>query len=173
VLTEAPCSVCFVPLDAPPRLERVLAGIDLDHAGHELLSHAARLCHAARAEELLAVHSCFRETLDDGETSRERFHTARTLDLFRFMARAELNGVTCTPLLEEARAPHRALSRMASEHRADLVLVGRRPGAAARIASELLWDCPAPLVQLLLPKLAVGLRDMLRRVFSNPEPMFN
>lgn len=173
VLTEAPCSVCFVPEGAEPKLTRVIAGIELDSTGHTLLARAARLCHEARAEELIALYSYFQDSSNDDESGRERFRTERTLDLFRFMARAELSGVSCTPVAEEAPAAHRALARVACERQADLVVVGHRPGTASPVTRELLWDCPSPLVQVRLGDRQTGWKGAMRRVFSNPEPKFN
>lgn len=172
VLTESPCSVCLVPEQAPSRIGCILAGIDLDESGRRVLSQAASLYHSAQAEELIALHSCFHETASEDEHQRERFRFERTLDLLRFMARASLSGISCTPLTEEAASPHSALARVARERSADLVVVGRRSGSAPRVSGGLLWECAQPLVQVLLPGPG-GVKGALRRIFSNPEPKFN
>ncbi len=169
VLAESPCSICLVTERAPSRIERIVAGIDLDDSGQEVLTQAASLYHSTGAEELIALHSCFHETLSDDEEHHERFRFEREIALLRFMSRARLPGVSCTPLVEEAAQPHRALARVASQLAADLVVVGRRSGSAPRISNRLLWECTSPLVQVLLPDTGGGLRAFLRRFFSNPD----
>lgn len=173
VLSESPCSVCLVPEEAPSRIGRILAGIHLDDSGRGVLSQAASLYRCAKAEELIALHSCFHESVSEDEFQHQRFRSERTLDLWRFMARANLPGVCCTPLMEEAATPHRALARVARERSADLVVVGRRSGSAPRVSAGLLWECTQPLVQVLLPGAGDGVRGLLRRIFSHPEPKFN
>ena len=105
-----------------------------------VLSQAASLYRCAKAEELIALHSCFHESVSEDEFQHQRFRSERTLDLWRFMARANLPGVCCTPLMEEAANPHRALARVAKERSADLVMVGRRSGSAPRVSAGLLWN---------------------------------
>lgn len=162
ILAEAPCSVCFVPSGAPPRLRRVVAGLELDAAGRALLDQAVQLCYAAHSMELIGVHACAREIKSD-----------RWDELRRMLGQVEVSGLSCTPLMEDDSAPQRALARVAAARQADLVVVGRKPGAAPRVAYSLLWDCQVPVVQMLLRMAASGLRGFLRRVFSNPEPQFN
>jgi hypothetical protein len=162
ILADAPCSVCFVPQGAPPRLQRVVAGVELDTSGRALLDQAVQLCCAARSEELIAVHACAREGKLD-----------RSIELFRMLGEIDTADVVCTPLMEDDSAPQRALARIAAGRQADLVVVGRKPGAAPRVAYSLLWDCQVPVAQVLLPAAGNGLRGLLRRVFSNPEPKFN
>lgn len=178
LLRGAPCSVCFVPQEAPPRAERILAGIDLNSAGRALLSRATDLYRDLSAEELIAVHCCFLETTAIDESLQEYSRFERTMDLFHFMSRAELNGVACTPVLGEGATAHTALARVVKEQGADLVVVGREPGGRANIMRDLLWTCTSPAVQLLLPdpsdaSFTERLGRNLRRIFSNPEPMFN
>jgi nucleotide-binding universal stress UspA family protein len=162
ILAEAPCSVCFVPSGAAPRLRRVVAGLELDAAGRALLDQAVQLCYAAHSAELIGVHACAREMKSD-----------RLEELKRLLGRVDVRGLSCTPLMEDDSAPQRALARVAAARQADLVVVGRKPGAAPRVAYSLLWDCQVPVVQMLLRMAASGVRGFLRRVFSNPEPQFN
>jgi nucleotide-binding universal stress UspA family protein len=173
LLVESPCSICLVPEGAPARIDCILTGISLDESGRHLLDRAASLYRSTRAQELIALYSCFHDSVCSDEDQHQEFVSERTLALLRFMTKARPAGVSCTPLIEEAAEPHRALARVAAERSADLVVVGRRRGAAPRVSASLLWDCPAPLVQVLLPGPARGIRTVLRRVFSNPEPKFN
>lgn len=178
ILRAAPCSVCFLPPEAPAKADRILAGIDLNGAGRALLARATQLCRGVSAEELIAVHCCFRESADDDESTRERFRFERMLRLFRFMSHAELNGVACTPVLEEGATAHKALARVVSERSADLVVMGREPGGRASIMGEFLWNCASPTLQVLLPhppgtSLAGRLARNVRKILSHPEPTFN
>jgi NAD-dependent deacetylase len=146
------CSHC----SAPPVAD------EAEHLGPELPRCPA--CASRGRDSLLRPHIVwFGEMLDPAHLQRVE----------RFMARANLPGVCCTPLMEEAANPHRALARVAKERSADLVMVGRRSGSAPRVSAGLLWECTLPLVQVLLPGAGDGLRGLLRRVFSHPEPKFN
>lgn len=178
ILRAAPCSVCFLPEDAPAKAERILAGIDLNSAGRALLARVTQLSRGVSAEELLAVHCCLNEMTADDEAVREHFRFERTLGLFRFMSHAELNGVACTPILEEGAIAHKALARVVAERSADLVVMGREPGGRASIMSEFLWNCASPAVQVLLPdphgsSLLRRCARSVRKILSNPEPTFN
>lgn len=173
VLNESPCSVCMVPRQSPSQIGCILAGIDLDDTGRELLNRAASLYESTQAAELIALYSCPYDAMWDDEQQRERFRSERTLDMLRFMARIRLPRIYCTPLVEEAAHPHRALARVARERGADLVVVGRRSGSAPRVSPQLLWECAQPVIQVLLPGSGSGLREFLRKIFPHPEPKFN
>ena len=51
LIGEAPCSVCVVPDGAAPRLDRVVAGIELSPEGAQLLERMAHVCASWGAEE--------------------------------------------------------------------------------------------------------------------------
>jgi nucleotide-binding universal stress UspA family protein len=159
ILTECPCSVLFVPPDARPVIRRVVAGFDVDAAGQALLDRTVEFCYAARVEELAGVHATARETKLD-----------RSMALFRLLGHVNLEGLACTPVLADDSAPARALARVATERGADLIVVGRRPGASPRVALALLEDCPFPVMQILLPVPAAGVRGLLRRIFAGSNP---
>jgi len=174
VLSKAPCSVCLAPRRSPSRIERVLVGIDLDEASRAVLEHAAALCRGVGADELIVVHCCSPDIyLDLDEAQLEQFRSERTLELYRFMARCALRGISCTPVIEQGTEPHRALARAARERSADLIVAGRKNGVTPRTAAGLVRDCTLPVVQVLLPSPPDSLRSRLRRLFSNPEPKFS
>jgi hypothetical protein len=173
LVSEAPCSVCLLPPNVAPRIERAIAGVDLSHKGRALLASAARFCGQTGAEELIALHSCFRETLIGEDQIGESFLDRRLVDLHRLLPRAALAHLDCTPAVEESVSHDRALLRAIRAHKADVVVVGRwgrLPTALAypsRELENLLWHCPVPLLQVLLFK-ALG-----ARLFVNQEPVFN
>jgi hypothetical protein len=131
-----------------------VAGFDLD-GGQVLLERTVRFCYAARVEELAGVHACARETKLD-----------RSMTLFRLLGHVDVEGLVCTPVLADDSVPQRALARVAVERGADLIVVGRKSGASPRVALALLEDCPLPVMQILLPVPAAGVRGLLRRIFA-------
>ncbi len=173
ILSESPCSVCLAPKRPPTRIERVLVGIKLDETSRAVLERAASLCRGLGADELIVAHCCSPDVyLDLDEAQMEQFRSERTLELYRFLARCSLRGISCTPVIEEGTEPHRALARVARQRSADLIVAGRRNGVAPRTAAGLVRECTAPVVQVLLPAPPDSLRARLRRIFSNPEPKF-
>ncbi|MCW5983469.1 MAG: universal stress protein [Bryobacteraceae bacterium] len=174
LLRQATCSVCYVPERGADGIGRPLAAIKLEPQGSQLLEFAARLSSAARAEELIAMHTCFRDTLYGGSEADERFRQENVLEMYRFVARANLYGAPATPVVEENTRYETAMLKVARERNADLLLVGASdPPLLARDwgAEQLLWQCQAPLIQAVLhPRKSPSL---WKRVFSQPEPAFN
>jgi nucleotide-binding universal stress UspA family protein len=176
LVAESPCSVCFVPNGAAPRLDRVVAGVEASPQGAALLERMAHVCDTWGTDELFAVNVAFRETLAGGPETDERFQQESMLDLYKFMARVPLNGTSCTPVLEEHGRFDRALLKAAAEHNAAMVVVGRSTshswltGPAA--SEELLWECPVPLLQVGAGKVSL-LDSVKRRLHTAPEPPFN
>jgi hypothetical protein len=171
LLSEAPCSVCLAPANRTLRIRRVLAGIELTEGGRALLGSAAALCRRSGVEELIALHACFRDSIVDDEAIERRFREEMTLALYRFMARAPVGGINCTPVLEDCARYGRALLRAAERYSPDLIVVGRGSG---RESSELLWESPAPVLYARLEAQPLSFREAWkRRWFSTPEPRFN
>jgi nucleotide-binding universal stress UspA family protein len=180
LLSEAPCSVCFVPHGSLPRVRRVVAGIDLDSQGAAVLARASSVCANLGAEELVAVHACRLETWVESPQNTERFRHEKMLELYRFMARARLGGVNCTPVLEADSTFPQALLRAAMRDSADLLIIGQSPTRHIRLlsppreAGALLSECRLPLLHLRTGGRKPSLLTFLRkRVFSQPEPSFN
>jgi len=174
VFAKSPCHVCLVPQRTAARIQRILIGITLDDAGHALLEGAASLCHTVQANELLAVHCASPDPyIDWNDTQLEQFRSAHMLELYRFMARAKLDHVSCTPVLEEAIDHARALARVARSRSADLVVVGKPRGLAPRVAPALAKNGSAPVIQLLLPPRKEGVRGTLKRLFPRSQPKFS
>ena len=172
-ILTAPGSTYFGGASPLVKVARIVVGVELDHSGQALLGWATRFSRAVDAEELVVVHSYVRETMVNDDALQEVFRNQRLLDLFRFLSKADLHGVACTPIVEESAAPHEVLARIAGERRADLVMVGKGKKSAARIAGRFLESSRVPLVQVVLPDLDRGWKGILRRVFSQQEPAFN
>ncbi|MEX2299454.1 MAG: universal stress protein [Bryobacterales bacterium] len=180
LVSEAPCSVCLVPPNVALKIDRAIAGVDLSPKGQALLASAARFCGQTGAEELIALHSCFRETLIGDDQIAESFLDRRLVDLHRLLPRAALAKLDCTPAVEQSVTHDRALLRAVCAHEADVLVVGRwglLPASLAypsRELENLLWHCPVPLLQVLLSKHRIPFFQALgARLFANPEPVFN
>ena len=154
-------------------LERIVVGVDLTDSGRLLLDWSTRFSRTTKAEELAVVHAYRGSVLNDGDDdARESLRTQRLLDLFRFLGTAELNGMACTPIVEESFAPHRVLARVAQERGAGLLIIGDS-GGSARTARQLARNSLVPLLQIPLPAGHRSLKRALKRIFSEDEPMFN
>jgi nucleotide-binding universal stress UspA family protein len=180
LLTGAPCSVCFVPRRATARITCAVAGVELSAQGKDLLCGVVRLCTRAGSEELIALHAYFPETLAADERVAERQRDDALLDLYRLLPRPELKDLDCTPLVQLTASHGNALLQAVRGRRADLVAVGRFGIADVPLANpsreveELLWECPVPLLQVLLSDHRIPLREVVqKRVFPLPEPVFN
>jgi hypothetical protein len=123
LLFEAPCAVCLVPEGTRPNLRRPMVRVEPTAKGRELLAIAAALSRAAGTDELVAVHSYFRYGLNYEPESLEKLRSERTLELYRFLARADLSGVNCTPVLEDTPRQSDALLRLVSERDSDLLII--------------------------------------------------
>lgn len=167
-LRHADCSICFVPSKMPSSISRMLVCIDLNAAGKHLMTQTARLYQAVGADEVLALHVYYAETV----YSHDSVRAERMKQLQHFVHKTGQAGVSCTPLLEESARPYRTFARVAAEQAADLVVVGRRMGEFSFDKRQFTAHCSIPVLQLLLPKTKLGLRDLVRHVFADPEPTF-
>jgi nucleotide-binding universal stress UspA family protein len=180
LLSEAPCSICLVPPNVAPCLERVVAGVDLSPRSRTLLASAARFCVQSGAEGLIALHSCFRDTLCDSQDFAESYRNQRLLNLYQLLPRSGIADLELIPSIKESPSHDRALLRAVREHSAHLIVVGRwglPPLLLARPSREtenLLWHCPVPLLQVLLSQQPVPfLRALRTRLFPLVEPTYN
>jgi hypothetical protein len=122
LLFEAPCAVCLVPEGARACVRRPLVRLEPTSRGARLLGVASAIARHARSEELIALHTYFHEGLDAEPDTVHQRRRERELDLYRFLARADLAGVNCTPLLEENPSQTRSLIRNAETRQADLLV---------------------------------------------------
>jgi hypothetical protein len=179
LLYEAPCSVCFVPPNAVPRIERAVAEIEISDSGRELFRRIAGFCRRARATELIALRTLEGRTLAPNGTEESPAQREALLELYRMIPRAQFGETICTPVIEEDPVPERAILRVIRRQRIQLVMVGRAGqapfplSAPSRKIENLLWKCPAPLLQVLLPGGGMSLGRALRAIFSGSEPAFN
>jgi len=172
VLEGPPSSVCLAPAGPLAGIRRIVAGVTLDDLGLEVLAHAAAVYRSVGAQELIVVHAHFNEAAFYWDVDEEKTNERLLLNLMRFLARAPVSRVACTPVVAEGPEVHGVLARVAEESGADLVVVGHRQGAVPRIAARLMEDGPAALLQVSLPPLP-GIQRFLRRVFPEPVPKFN
>jgi hypothetical protein len=171
LLSESPCSVCVFPEARAPRIQRVLAGFDLNAEGLSLLGSAAALYRCAGAEELIAMHACFRDSIIDDKEIERGFLEERTLELYRFMARAPIGGINCTPVLENNARFDRALLHTAQRLSADLIVIGSE---IRRDMLDILWESSVPILMAKGTRESVSrLEIWKKRLFPYPEPRFN
>jgi hypothetical protein len=101
------------------------------------------------------------------------------LEFYRFLARTDLGGVNCTPVLEESPRQSAGLLRLAEQYEADMLIIDPDADKAPvwqwnrREASALARSAEIPLLALRIAP-AKGPMQMLReRIFCGMEPMFN
>jgi hypothetical protein len=179
LLFDAPCAVCLVPDKVRPTLRRPLVRIETTPKGRELLARAAVFAKAVGSEELLAVNTYFREGLNGAPESLEQLREQRSLELYRFIARTDLMGVNCTPLLEDSPKQAETILRIAAQRNADLLIIDPDVDKAPtwqwnrREAEALAGSTNIPLLAArVAPR--KGLMAVLReQVFCAMEPAFN
>lgn len=178
LMFDAPCAVCLAPNGVPASLDRLLVRIEPTPRGHQLLSIAARIARAAGSEELVAIHSHFRFGLDWDPGSLETMRTQRQLEIYRFLARADLSGVNCTPVLEETPRQAETLLRNIIRSPADLAIidptVDRDPEWQwnRRASERMVMESPAPVLCVRLAQTGM-MAELRERLFCEMEPLFN
>jgi hypothetical protein len=177
-LYDAPCAVCLVPKGAECTLRRPMVRVEPTARGRELLSAAAAFSRAAGSDELLAVHPYFRTGMDL-QLSSAAPDDERILEFYRFLARTDLSGVSCTLLLEENSRQAAGLLRLARERGSDLLIVDPDADRAPvwqwnrREAGALANSVHVALLSLRVAR-NQGLVSILReQVFCEMEPTFN
>ena len=113
-------SVWVVPEPAPVRVRRVLAAIDLDDAGAEVLAKAARACSEVGAEELIALHCCPPCVYALDDDFEDRCRSERLLAFLRYLARVAPSGISCTPVMQQAGNRARGLVQAVADWGAEL-----------------------------------------------------
>jgi hypothetical protein len=122
LLFEAPCAVCLVPKGARACARRPLVRLEPTARGARLLNMASALARHARSEDLIALHTYFHDALTLEPAMLRQLRMEREMELYRFLARADLSGVNCTPLVEENPSQIRTLLRVAEHRQADLLV---------------------------------------------------
>jgi hypothetical protein len=151
----------------------VVAGLKLDETGAEVLRQASALARRTGAPELVALHSFFYNTSDPDEEMHAEAIERQRLDLLRFLAWNPLPGVPCTPAIEEAADPARALARVASNLHASAIVLGHRRGDPTGKAATLAEETIRVIVQVRLPESGGRIARMVRRFLPHLEPAFN
>jgi hypothetical protein len=179
LLFEAPCAVCLVPEDARASIRRPLVRIEPTARGERLLAIASALARHARSEELFALHTYFHAGLDADPATLRQLRTEREIELYRFLARADISGVNCTPVLEESPKQGHSLLRVAATRQADLLVFDPAVDQAPiwqwnrRHSEALAREARLPVLSVCLspaPSIIAGLRE---RVFTEMEVPFN
>jgi hypothetical protein len=180
LLKESPCSICCIPRECAPVIERVALGVDMSPEGASLITQATRLCRQIQADELFVVHSYFLDSAIEDEQLDKELRDRKLLELYGFIARSRAGTVKTTPLLEQSARYDRAVLRAAVRESADLVVIGRSPLPRLPVPSPpskselLLRDCDVPLLQLKVTAQKPTILEILqKRLFSQPEPAFN
>jgi hypothetical protein len=180
LLCLAPCPVCLVPEDAPPSLTRPLVRLSLTARGARLLALAASVTRHAGGEELIAAHNVFDYEVDEIPDLEEKFRTAHELEIYRFLARADLSGVNCTPVRASSPSETGVMLKLAKQRGVDLVILD--PGADGgpvwqwnrREARKLAELSPVPVLATGLAESERSWGSVLRdQVFTEMEPKFN
>jgi hypothetical protein len=175
---ESRCPVWFVPQRFGTRLRRAMVRVDPPDSTL-LLGAAAAACKAAGVEELVVAHVFSQFTLDQDAASLRRFERERTLELYRFLARIDISGMNCTPLVEESLRPVDALIRMVKRYEPDAIFDSLSwPGIQCKWsrseASRFLRALGIPLINIPAPGDRPARSAILKsRVFPESEPSFS
>lgn len=179
LLFDAPCPVCLVPGDARAAIRRPLVRIEPTARGSRLLGLVSALARHARSEEVLALHTYFHEGLDGTPDTLRQLRMDREIELCRFLARADLWEVNCTPLLEENPSQARSLLRIAKEREADLLVfdptVDRMPVWQwnRRESEALARATPIPVLSICQSTASKMMSSLREHVFTEREVPFN
>jgi hypothetical protein len=179
LLFDAPCAVCLVPDGARASVRRPLVRLEPTSRGSRLLGIASALARHSRSDELLALHTYFHAGLDAETQTLRQLRMEREIELYRFLARADLSGVNCTPLLQESPSQGRSLLRIAGERQADLLIFDpavdqtpvwqwnrRHSEALARVT-------PVPVLSVRLGTASKVIGSLREHVFTEMEVPFN
>lgn len=179
LLFDAPCSVCIVPEGASPSFRRPLVRIEPCERGGRLLEMAAALSKRAGSEEIVAVHQYFGYGLNSRPEFLEHVYEQRMLELYRFLARVNLAGVNCTPVLEETPRRMSALLRLAARRGADLLIFDPANNGApawqwnARVVESIARAAKMPILAVRTSRERSFMTVLQEQVFCEMEPIFN
>jgi hypothetical protein len=173
---ESDRAVWRLPFGAAHGLRRAMVRVGLGTAGSWLLREAALIAGTAGAEELVVAHVFSQNTLDQDADSLAELREARMLDLYRLLARTDLCGVLCTPVVEESLRPVDATLRLTARCEPDLVIDSLSwPGIysewSRREAARYLRELDTPILNLPAPvPRPHWARILASRVFQESEP---
>jgi hypothetical protein len=180
LLFLAPCAVCLVPEGAPPSIVRPLIRLSFTTRGARLLTLAAAVTRHSGAEEFVAVHNFFDYDVDEQPDLSEKFRTRDELEIYRFLARADLSGANCTPVRASHPSETHALLELAAKRQVDLLIVDPAADGSPiwqwnrREARRLAGASPVPVLSTGLAEAHRNWSSVLReQVFTQPEPKFN
>lgn len=150
----SPCSVWMVPEGAPIRLTSIIAPVDFsDHAADGLVT-AMNVGSAMNAEECIALHVDFDESLDISDEHREAYRLRQREKFQDFLRGIDTDGVPFDWIWRESPHPARVILEEAAKREADLIVMNTR--GRSRAASVLLGSVTTEvIVNTTIPILVV------------------
>lgn len=175
---ESPCSLCLTPPGSPPLPTCIVAGMPREESAGAILRAAACIARRTCAREFLAVRTWSDWVMDPSQAALDRLREAEWLNWFRLIEHMDLEGVDCTPRIEETPEFSKGMLRVAQERGADLIVApapnGRRSWFPDRRSPQdgLVLRTQAPLLLLRSPKPPQPLRQRLWRLLAGPDVTF-
>jgi SulP family sulfate permease len=151
---KAPCSVWLFPDEAPVKLRRIVAPIDLSDHSADSLQEAIWIAILAGLTEVTALHVYFDPTtVTYNGREAQMFHKDAD-EVASFLQGVDAHGLRIVPRsIEESNVAH-AIHRVCTEQGADLIVMGTR--GRSRAASILLGsETEQTLIESKISVLAV------------------
>ena len=127
---------------------------------------------------MLAVRTWFDWVLDPSQTALDRLREAEWLNLFRLIERVDLEGVDCTPRVEETPQFSTGVLRVAQERGADLIVAQAPDGRSSWFPDRrpeqegLILRTQAPLLLLRFPQPRKTLGRRIQDLLTGPDVTF-
>jgi len=155
----APCSVCIVPEQTPPRLRSLLAPVDFSDHAQAALEVAVMLARAADIPQIKCVHA-YRVPTGYYKTGKSYGEFAAIMEGLareecnKFLARTDCLGVEVKPVFKLHKRVYQAIREIARAHPVDLVVIGAR--GRKSVAGSMLGSVTQRLIhKTQIPLLAV------------------
>jgi nucleotide-binding universal stress UspA family protein len=174
----SPCSIWMVPEGAPDRIDRILVPVDFSAPSADAISRGTALARQCGLAECLALHVYF-----DPSTVRYDEHVEETRGeeqaaFQRFVAPIDCHGIEVRPILEENSQTAPTILRNASQHGANLIVMGTRGRSFAAavllgsVTSQTMVRTHVPLLALKNYGTHMSLIDALtsQRLWDRPVP---
>lgn len=172
---KAPCSVLFLPEDAPEAVSRILVAVDFSNHARAALEAAVELAVARGHQEILCLH-VYQVPLGYSHTGKSLVEFEEILrqnaeEQYREMiAKIDARGIDLRFLLACGDQPSRVIRDQIFNHHVDLAVVGARgrtTGAAILLGSvteRLIRITPCPLLAVKQKGEGMGILEALFKV---------